>query len=140
MKYTVLVLLLALTGCHKAVPVHPGAISNLDSYAYDILLVEQAAINQARAQYLGGTLPANAKAPLNAAIDQYNITMSAWKSYHASGAGQDKLQQALNALVGAVGALEKVLQHTPDNVPSTTGEHNERRQYYLDYRGRAAVA
>ena len=117
-------LLLLLTGCsyiHKTVPVHPGAISNLDSYAYDVLLAEQDAINTARAQYLGGTLPPGAKAPLNAAIDQYNVTMSAWKSYHLSGQGETVLQQALNALVAAVGSLEKVLQKQPSSVPATTG-------------------
>ena len=124
MKQAVLVLLLTLTGCSyikKTVPIHPGAISNLDSYAYDILLTEQAAINQARSQYLGNTLPAAAKGPLNVAIDQYNSTMKGWQSYHANGQGETTLQQALDALVKAVGELEKVLQHTPSNVPATTG-------------------
>src|SRR5215475_9426063 len=99
MKQLLLLLLLPLCGCsyiHKNVPVHPGAISSLDSYAYDVLLAEQDAINTARAQYMGGTLSPAAKAPLNAAIDQYNITMSAWKSYHASGNGEGELQAALN--------------------------------------------
>lgn len=122
---TVLLMFVDGTGCsylHKnAPPVHPGAISNLDSYSYDILLAEQAAINNARAQYMGGSLPASAKGPLNAAIDQYNVTMSAWQSYHANGQGETALQQAINSLIAAVGALEKALQKQPTSVPATAG-------------------
>jgi len=84
MKYTmILSLCLALAGCAKTVAVHPGAISNLDSYAYDLLIVEQDSINTAKAQYQAGQLPASAKTALNAAIDQYNITEATWQSYHA---------------------------------------------------------
>ena len=103
-------------------PVHPGAISNLDSYAYDVLISEQAAITSARTQYMQRALPENAKAPLNAAIDQYNVTMSAWQSYHLSKQGETALQQALNSLIAAVGALERALQKQPSSVPQTTGQ------------------
>jgi hypothetical protein len=122
-RWLLTLLLIPALGCsyiHKTVSVHPGAISNLDSYAYDLLLAEQDAINEARAQYMGGTLPAIAKTPLNAAIEQYNVAMTAWKSYHASGQGQPALQQALDALIAAVGALERVLGKQPSGVPAST--------------------
>src|SRR5258708_30301848 len=109
-KLTIVLLLSLLTGCAKfKIAVHPGAISNLDSYAYDVLLVEQDTINQARTAFLAGQLPANAKQPLNAAIDQYNIAEAAWQNYHANGAGQPALQSALDALVTVVGDLIKLL-------------------------------
>lgn len=97
-------------GCaKKPIAVHPGAISNLDSYGYDILLVEQAAILEAKNQFNAGSLPAAAKEPLNYAIQQYNLTQAAWQSYHAGNKDDAKLQQALNALVGAVGQLQQML-------------------------------
>ena len=107
--------LVASVGCHKSVvPVHPGSISNLDSYAYDVLLVEQAAIASAREDYAAGSLPPQAKAPLNAAIEQYDITLGAWNAYH-SGLSKDStaLSNAINALVGAVGQLQQALGHKP---------------------------
>jgi hypothetical protein len=84
----------------------------LDSWAYDILLVEQDAINQAKTTYLSGGLPPEAKAPLNVAIDQYNLAEAAWQNYHKTGAGQSELQQALDALVIGVGTLQNILHKT----------------------------
>lgn len=103
--------LLASLGCANlhGPAIHPGAVSNLDSYAYDLLLVEQDSINQARAMYLSNSLPATAKAPLNDAIKQYNVALAAWSAYHATTQGADKLQQALDALVAAVGEVQKIL-------------------------------
>jgi len=108
-KLVPILLIVALLGCAKKVQVHPGAISNLDSYAYDILLVEQDAINTAKAQFQAGQLPPAAKEPINYAIQQYNVTQGAWQAYHAGGGDATKLQQALNALVGAVGELQKII-------------------------------
>ncbi len=97
------------SGCLKKLAIHPGSISSLDSYAYDLLLVEQDSINQARALYLSNSLPATAKVPLNDAIKQYNVTLAAWSAYHATTQGADKLQQALDSLVAAVGEVQKIL-------------------------------
>lgn len=108
-KLCVLLSLVLMAGCQKTVTVHPGAISNFDSYAYDILLVEQDAINTARAEFTAGQLPAAARDPLNAAIDQYNAAQTVWQSYHATGQGQSALQNALTALVAAVGELQKLM-------------------------------
>ncbi len=112
--------ILCTVGCHKKVPVHPGAISNLDSYAYDILLVEQQIILEARAQYAAGNLPAQAKDALKAAIAQYNIAQSAWHGYHDQHSGNDSaLQDAINALIGAVSQLQQSLGKTPAPMPTS---------------------
>src|SRR5438132_13501491 len=64
--FAVGLLAFATVGCHKkVVATHPGAISNLDSYAYDILLVEQDALNDAVAKYKAGQLPMGTKDVLN---------------------------------------------------------------------------
>lgn len=115
-----LTLLGTLSACSlfnkQKIPVHSGAVSNLDSYAYDILLVEQATLNSAVNSFKAGTLPANAKDPLNGAIQQYNTAQGAWQAYHAGGGNGTALQQALNALIGAVGQLQKSLGATPSQI------------------------
>lgn len=102
-----------LTGCAAKIPVHPGSISNLDSYTYDVLLVEQDAINNAKTAFQAGTIPAAAKGPLNDAIKQYDVALGAWQGYHA-GLTKDTtaLQSAIDALIGAVAALEQALGKT----------------------------
>lgn len=120
MKRTALVLslLLLVTGCAKKVAVHPGAISNLDSYSYDILIVEQEVLTTARAQFTAGTLPPSAKPFLKNAITQYNVAESAWHAYHSEhSANATALQDAINALVAAVSQLQQQLGKTPAAVP-----------------------
>ena len=110
----ILALLLVTGACHKkVVSVHPGAISDYDSYSYDILTVEQSALNEAKAQYLAGNLPAGAKDPLNTAIAQYGTALAMWQGYHASGGDSSALAQAIQALVTAVGTLQQFLGHQP---------------------------
>lgn len=121
-KLCALLSLVVMLGCQKTVTVHPGAISNFDSYSYDILLVEQDAINTARAQFVSGQLPAAARESLNVAIDQYNAAENVWQTYHSTGQGQSALQQALTALVSAVGELQKLLNKpAPSPVIPTKG-------------------
>jgi hypothetical protein len=110
---------LATVGCGKKVAVHPGAISNLDSYAYDVLLAEQDVLNQAKSDYQAGTLGDNAKAPLNAAIAQYNVTQDLWQTYHATGAGADKLSQAVAVLVTLLGDIQKLRGKSTAPVPAS---------------------
>lgn len=125
-----------LGGCYgKKVAVHPGAVSNLDSYAYDILLVEQDVIAQARTDYLAGKLPAQAVSFLRIAITQYNTTQAAWHAYHDQHAGNDTaLQDAVNALVAAVAQLQQVLGKSPAVVPSST--HDDLRPDHPAVAGR----
>jgi len=120
----VLCLSIALTvGCQKkpVVAVHPGAVSNLDSYAYDILLVESAALDSAIADYHAGKVPEGAKSYLNDAIRQFNLTQAAWHGYHDNHATGDesKLRDALNSLVSLVAELQQVLGKSP--TPKTAG-------------------
>lgn len=95
-------------GCAKKISIHPGAISNFDSYAYDVLLVEQDVLNQAKADFASGALPASSKGVINGAITQYNTTQDLWQTYHATGAGADKLDQALALLVTLIGDIQKM--------------------------------
>lgn len=118
-KYLALICLLSLgiaSGCAKKVAIHPGAVSNIDSYSYDLLIGEQSALTQASADFKAGNLPSEAKAPLNAAIASYNVALAAWQSYHASGGDASKLQAATSALIAAVGELQKVLGKNPATV------------------------
>ena len=106
-------LLLISIGCAKRVTVHPGAISNLDSYAYDVLLVEQASLDEARADYKAGKLPDSAIPVFNKVVAQYNIAQAAWHAYHEQHADNaTALQDALNALVAAAGELQRALGKT----------------------------
>lgn len=115
----ILALITASLGCGKKVTVHPGAISNLDSYAYDVLLVEQDVLNQAKADYQSGALGDAAKAPLNGAIKQYNITQDLWQSYHAGGNNADVLSKSLSALVTLVGDIQKLRGKSATPVPTS---------------------
>lgn len=111
------VLLLALVmawgaGCAKkaaTAPV-PGSINAFDAYAYRSLADAQAALHSVKTweqcaaanfpttvtvdgnaelcDAAAGAFPNNGKAPLNAAINAYNIAQAAAKAYHA-GATQD---------------------------------------------------
>jgi hypothetical protein len=87
------------------------------------LLADQDVINAAKAQFAAGNLPSAAKTPLNQAISAYNIAESAWQGYHSAGGDSTALQQALDALVAAVGALQQVLgKPAPAPVPVATLE------------------
>src|SRR6266581_3624271 len=63
----------ATSACAARYIVHPGALNKTDSAAYDILLVAETAIDQARLEYKSGHLPAGAKPAFDALIQSYNI-------------------------------------------------------------------
>lgn len=102
----ILILALLLYSCAKPTVIHPGAINSFDSTAYDTLITEQAAIEQAK---LSITQFPAAKPTLNKVIDQYNVTYEAYKAYHASGGDQATLQAQINSLVTNVASLIKSL-------------------------------
>ncbi len=91
-------LLLLLCSCAgRGGPYIPrvDALSELDSKAYDALLVSEAIITTAEASNEAGTLPAFMKPIINALIDIHNSTRVAWLSYRqVLGAGDDDLAQA----------------------------------------------
>jgi hypothetical protein len=104
----VLVLLLASCGAFRA-PVAPrsGALTQLDSDAYDGLLVSQAAISEAKRAYAAGELPPSAKGVINRAGEAYNVARASWLTYRdavAAGKGDDEARGKLNADVLALTA------------------------------------
>jgi len=112
-----LVVIMGSLGCGKKVAIHPGAISNLDSYSYDVLLTEQDVLIAAKADVLAGTL--NAKDQVNTAIAQYNTTQGLWQVYHANGQGADALTQAVAALVTLLGDIQKMRGKATAPVPTS---------------------
>ena len=115
MRKLLFVSILLLASCGKATVQHPGALNSFDNYAYDTLIVEQAALNQAKS--LVTQFP-SIKAPLNLAITEYNTTMIAYKAYHlALQAGknpeQTGLSASINDLVTKVAAIMKATGLNP---------------------------
>lgn len=108
----VLIVVLAFGGCAKKPPIHPGAINEFDSYAYDTLLTAQAGITEAKTQLASNP---SAKEPLNQAISAYNAALATYNLYHATQdpAAQATLQNQLNGVISAVAAVQKSFGRTP---------------------------
>jgi len=64
--------------------VHPGALDKTDSAAYDILLVAEAAIDEARIDSEAGRLPNQTRPALNALIQSYDIARETWFTYRGA--------------------------------------------------------
>jgi hypothetical protein len=73
--------LLVTPACALHFPVHPGALNQIDSAAYDTLLIAEAIINQARLDFQSGRLPSKTKPALDALVESYNIARGSWLSY-----------------------------------------------------------
>lgn len=109
MKSLILISVILLSSCASGTIQHPGALNSFDNFAYDSLITEQAAINQAKSEI--GQFP-QAKTQLNNVIVQYDTTLAAYKAYHAlvaAGKNADsvQLQTAINSLITNVAALIK---------------------------------
>jgi hypothetical protein len=76
-------ILVLASGCAARLAVHPGAINAVDSAAYDALLIAEAAIDQAKAEYAAGDLAGNKKA-LDALIASYDVTRLSWLTYRGA--------------------------------------------------------
>ena len=109
----VLPALLLTSACAAGYRVHPGSLNKTDSTAYDILLIAEATIDQARMQYEAGRLPRPAAAALNALVLSYNIARESWLTYR--GAVMTKapseiyvaqLARHVSDLTGAIRAFE----------------------------------
>jgi len=84
MTLNMLLLGLLLTGCGKNTVVqHPGAIDSLDSKTYDVLLVAQNVLDNAKVAYKQGKLPETAKAAINAGGVVYTDLRELWLEYRA---------------------------------------------------------
>src|SRR5437773_11377545 len=77
----------ATSACAARYTIHPGALNKTDSAAYDILLVAETAIDQARLDYKSGQLPAGAKPALDALVRSYNLARDSWLTYRDAIAG-----------------------------------------------------
>lgn len=100
-------LTILISSCAVPVVQHPGSISAFDSAAYDTLITEQAAIEQAKVNI--ASFP-NLKATLNRVIEQYNTTMNAYKLYHSAGSGDiTALQSQIASLTTNVANLIKAM-------------------------------
>lgn len=106
-----------LTGCSKnPVTVHPNAISVFDSQTYDLLFEAQAAIDEAKAQFSAGNLPAAAHGPINVLVSVYNTARADWLIYRdAAQSGKDpaaataKLRGDMKDLANALVQVRKYI-------------------------------
>jgi hypothetical protein len=64
--------------------VHPGAMNQVDSVAYDTLLIAETTIDQGRSAYQAGRLPVAAKDTLNALVEAYNVARVSWLTYRGA--------------------------------------------------------
>ena len=94
---------------------HPGALNQTDSAAYDALLIAQSTIDQARTDFNAGQLPVAAKEPLNMLIASYNVAHESWLTYRgavATKAPPDVYYAQLNTnilnLTNAIRAFKEV--------------------------------
>ena len=81
---TLMLLLVALAGlasCHHNI--HPGAISTVDSNAYDSLLVAQAALDEGR-KIIAEKPEQSYKDAFNKAVAVYNQAEADWQLYHST--------------------------------------------------------
>ena len=110
----VIPLLLLMTACSAQYRIHPGALNAADSAAYDVLLIAQTTIDQARLQLQAGQLPAEAKTALDVLVRSYNVARKAWLTYRSAVASNvktpvdfDQLTKNLSDLMDAVRKFEE---------------------------------
>jgi len=100
--------LLAVSGCVARYTLHPGALDKTDSAAYDVLLIAQSTIDQARMLHQAGRLPRPAAEALNRLIEAYNIARESWLIYRGAPSAiyLDQVTRNLSDLARAVRAFE----------------------------------
>lgn len=112
----VLLLLLSVstTSCAAHYTVHPGALNQTDSVAYDALRIAETTIDQARLDLQAGQLPPEAKDALEELIRVYNVARASWLTYRAAIASAggnpvsfDQLSKNLADLSNAIWRLEQ---------------------------------
>jgi hypothetical protein len=78
---------------------HPGALSSLDSTAYDTLLIAENTIDQACTDSESHPLTPDMKDALNALVASYNVARDSWLTYRgalATNTASDTYFQQLN--------------------------------------------
>jgi hypothetical protein len=107
----VLALAIPLSSCAMHYTVHPGALNQTDSVAYDALLIAEATIDQARQFPLDDE---EATAALDTLIKSYNLARESWLTYRGAISTNvpqqeylDKLNQNLSDLSNAIKAFQE---------------------------------
>src|SRR3989442_14530745 len=107
-------LLLVTPACAMHYTVHPGALNQVDSAAYDTLLIAESTIDQARLDFKSGQLPAGAKPALDALVRAYNAARESWLTYRGAIATNvpsavyfSQLNQNLTDLASAIRILQE---------------------------------
>lgn len=98
------------TACGARYRVHPGALNQADSVAYDTLLVSEAAIQQAQADFQAGQVSGqDARARINNLVRLYNAARASWITYREAAAANapadsyfQQLNQDLTSLTNAI--------------------------------------
>jgi len=108
-------LLLATPACaHYAM--HPGALNPSDSAAYDLLLIAQGVIDQARTDQLS----AGGQDDLDTLIKTYNVARASWLTYRdavSTNAPSDQYAQQLTTnLTDLTNAIKAIRQSAPTEV------------------------
>ena len=111
----VIPVLLATSACAARYTIHPGSLNKTDSAAYDVLLIAEKAIDEARVQYEAGRLPHPAAEALNALVYSYNVARESWLTYRGAVLTNspptiyfDQLMKNLSDLTNAIRAWEVV--------------------------------
>jgi hypothetical protein len=109
--------LFSTTACAAHYTIHPGAINTTDSAAYDTLLIGKTTIDEAKAAYQAGELPADMKDALNALVQSYDVARDSYLTYHgalATNTPSDQYFQQLNKnlsdLITAIRTFNEVQQ------------------------------
>ena len=104
-------LLMTLTACAARQHWHPAAVSKMDSAAYDVLLIAEATIDEARRQFAtAAEIPVVVKEPLNALIASYNVARSAWLTYRGAVASNVPAQEYYATLSANLASLSDAIR------------------------------
>ena len=108
-------LMVSATSCSAHYTIHPGALNQTDSSAYDALLIAETTIDQARLDLQAGQLLDEAKTALAALIRSYNLARATWLTYRGAIATNvpsqvyfDQLTQNLSDLTDAIRKFQSV--------------------------------
>jgi hypothetical protein len=106
--------LLSATACGAHYQIHPAALNQTDSAAYDTLLIAETTIDQARVEYQAGRIPLDTKDALDALVKSYNVARESWLTYRGAITTNvpaqtyfDKLTTNLSDLTNAIRTLEE---------------------------------
>ena len=107
-------LALSTSACAARYTMHPGALNETDSQTYDALLIAEAVINEARAEYQAKRLPIQAKNAFDTLIRSFNIARQSWLTYRGALATNvpadayfNQLNRNLSDLASAVRAFKE---------------------------------